>query len=53
MRNIWEVPLIYAILNTPLRSEIFIDREQDITQHAPLQGNMFYWINNKVISILK
>ena len=34
-------------------SGIFIDREQEIMQNYPLQGNMFYCDTKKVLAILK
>ena len=47
MKNSRGVPLAYVIGKTPDLSGIFIDREQEIIQNAPLKGNM------KVLAILK
>ena len=52
-KNIRVVPLEYAILNTPDQSIIVIDREQEIIQNSPLQGNMFSHDTKTFLSTLK
>ena len=47
------VPLAYTILKTPSISGIVIDREQEIIQNSPLQGNMFSCDTKKVLKSFK
>ena len=53
MKNIQGLPLAYVIRKTPAPSGIFVDREQEIIQNDPLQGNMFSHENKKVLAIIK
>ena len=52
-KNIRGAPLTYVIHKTQAPSVIVIDREQDIIQNAPLQGNIFSCGTNKVLVVLK
>ena len=53
MKNSRGLPLAYVIRKTPYSSGIIIDREQEIIQNDPLQGNIFYHDTKKVRAILK
>ena len=53
IKNIRVVPLAYIIRNTPAPSGIVIDREYEIIQNAPLQGNIFSRDTKKVLAIIK
>ena len=53
MKNILGVPLAYIIHKTPDQSGIAIDREQEMIQIAPLQGNIFPCDTKKVLEIIK
>ena len=52
-KNIRGAPLTYVIHKTQAPSVIVIDREQDIIQNAPLQGDMFYRDTKKFLVITK
>ena len=49
----WGLPFRYFIHKILPPSGIVIDREQDIIQNAPLQGNIFYRDTKKILGILK
>ena len=53
MKNSRGLPVVYGILNIPVTSDTFIDREQALMQNASLQGNMFYHETKKFLAILK
>ena len=53
MKNIWGVPITYAIHNTRASSVIAIDMEQEIIQNSPLHVNMLYCDTKEVLVILK
>ena len=53
MKNSQGVPLTYVTRKTPAPPCIVIDREQEIIQNHPPQGNMFSCDTNKVIEIMK
>ena len=53
MKNSRGLLVVYGILNTPVTSDTFIDREQALMQNASLQGNMFYRETKKFLAILK
>ena len=52
-KNSWGVPLTYVIRKTPASSGIVINREQEMIQNAPLQGNIFSFETKKVLEIIK
>ena len=53
MKNSQGSPLEYFTWKNPSLSGIVIDREQEIIQNSPLQGNTFPCENKKVLEILK
>ena len=53
MKNSRVVPLAYVIRKTPSISAIVIDREQEIIQNDPLQGNMFSYDTKKILAMIK
>ena len=53
MKNRQGLPLTYVICKTPGPSGIFIDREQELIQNSPIQGNMFSCDTKKVLATLK
>ena len=53
MKNRQGLPLSYIIRKSPSPSCNIIDREQEILENSPLQGNMFSRDTNKVLAILK
>ena len=53
MKNIRGLPFSYVIRKTPAPSVIVIDREQEIIQNDPPQGNMFPRDTKKVLAFIK